>query len=86
MSTAKLVKSWSKDVSSCSNKDPTLHDKLNDNEQRQREFRQLSHPTVDKIIRVNQAGERAAVMIYAGQSAVLGNSEVGNCIQVTYKI
>ena len=34
------------------------------------------HPTVERIIRVNHAGEFGAERIYAGQAAVLGNSSV----------
>ena len=40
------------------------------------------HPTVDRIIRVNHAGEFGADRIYAGQAAVLGNSSVGPVIKV----
>lgn len=40
------------------------------------------HTTVDKIIRVDHAGEYGANRIYAGQAAVLGKSEVGDLIQV----
>ena len=84
---SKFVKSWNRGLSSSSSiKVEAEHEEqLNaDTEQNQcsRVFQQLSHPTVDKIIRVNQAGERAAVMIYAGQTAVLGKSELGDCIQV----
>lgn len=41
---------------------------------------------IDKIIRVDQAGELAADRIYAGQMAVLGRTDVGPTIQVYYRI
>ncbi len=44
-------------------------------EQRRREL-------IDKIIRVDQAGELGADRIYAGQMAVLGRTDVGPTIQV----
>ena len=47
-----------------------------------RKFREVAHPTLDRMIRVNQAGERAAVMIYAGQLAVLGKADDDKSIQV----
>jgi demethoxyubiquinone hydroxylase (CLK1/Coq7/Cat5 family) len=37
---------------------------------------------IDKIIRVDQAGELAADRIYAGQMAILGRTDVGPTIQV----
>ena len=37
---------------------------------------------IDRIIRVDQAGELAADRIYAGQMAVLGRTDVGPTIQV----
>jgi ubiquinone biosynthesis monooxygenase Coq7 len=37
---------------------------------------------IDKIIRVDQAGELGADRIYAGQMAVLGRTDVGPTIQV----
>lgn len=40
------------------------------------------HPTVDRVVRVNHAGEFGADRIYAGQAAVLGNSSVGPVIKV----
>ena len=40
------------------------------------------HPSVDKVIRVDHAGEFGADRIYAGQAAVLGQSEVGDIIKV----
>ena len=39
---------------------------------------------VDRIIRVDHAGEFGADKIYAGQAAVLGKTEVGPLIQVCY--
>jgi ubiquinone biosynthesis monooxygenase Coq7 len=39
---------------------------------------------IDKIIRVDQAGELAADRIYAGQMAILGRTDVGPTIQVEY--
>jgi demethoxyubiquinone hydroxylase (CLK1/Coq7/Cat5 family) len=39
---------------------------------------------IDKIIRVDHAGELAADRIYAGQMAVLGRTDVGPTIQVNY--
>ena len=47
-----------------------------------RKFRSVAHPALDRMIRVNQAGERAAVMIYAGQLAVLGKADDDDCIKV----
>ena len=44
-------------------------------EQRNREL-------IDKIIRVDHAGELGADRIYAGQMAVLGRTDVGPTIQV----
>ena len=41
------------------------------------------HSAVDKIIRVDHAGEFGADQIYAGQAAVLEKSEVGPLIQVS---
>ena len=76
----KLVKLWRRGVSSSSIEDPGVHDKLNNSKQLQ--FRQQPHPTLDKMIRANQAGERAAVMIYAGQIAILGKIALGNSIEV----
>ena len=40
------------------------------------------HPTVDRVIRINHAGEFGADRIYAGQAAVLGSSSVGPLIKV----
>jgi demethoxyubiquinone hydroxylase (CLK1/Coq7/Cat5 family) len=37
---------------------------------------------IDKVIRVDHAGELAADRIYAGQMAVLGRTDVGPTIQV----
>ncbi len=42
------------------------------------------HPAVDKVIRVDHAGEFVANRIYAGQVAVLGETEVGELIQVIF--
>ena len=39
-------------------------------------------PHIDKIIRVDHAGELGADRIYAGQMAVLGKTSVGPTIQV----
>ena len=47
-----------------------------------RRFSSRPHPIVDRIIRVNHAGEFGADRIYAGQAAVLGQSSVGPVIQV----
>ena len=44
------------------------------------------HSAVDRIIRVDHAGEFGADKIYAGQAAVLGKSEVGPLIQVCYNL
>ncbi len=41
-----------------------------------------SHPTVNKVVRVNHAGEFGANKIYAGQAAVLGKTDMGELIQV----
>lgn len=81
----KLVKSWVSPAREISNGDRTVHDKQTDSgnsEPRRTAFRGRAHPSVDKIIRVNQAGERAAVMIYAGQTAVLRKTAVGDSVQV----
>jgi ubiquinone biosynthesis monooxygenase Coq7 len=45
---------------------------------------QKNKALIDKIIRVDQAGELAADRIYAGQMAVLGRTDVGPTIQVNY--
>ncbi|CAF1166977.1 unnamed protein product [Adineta steineri] len=42
---------------------------------------QKTRELIDKIIRVDQAGELAADRIYAGQMAVLGHTDVGPTIQ-----
>ena len=81
-----LVRTWAGEASSHSTEDPpvhNVHNKLNETEQRKRLFLSPCHPAVDKMIRVNQAGERAAIMIYAGQTAVLGKAQLGNLIQVS---
>ena len=77
--TAELVKSWRRGVSSSVN-DPEMQDRLTNSKSLL--FRQQSHPALDRMIRVNQAGERAAVMMCAGQIAVLGKTALGNCIEV----
>ncbi|XP_034638776.1 5-demethoxyubiquinone hydroxylase, mitochondrial [Trachemys scripta elegans] len=41
----------------------------------------INKPTIDRIIRVDHAGEYGANRIYAGQMAVLGRSTVGPVIQ-----
>lgn len=61
-------------------KDSEIHDRLPGSKPLL--FRQQPHPAIDKMIRVNQAGERAAVMICAGQIAILGKTTLGNCIEV----
>ena len=47
---------------------------------------QKNRELIDKIIRVDHAGELAADRIYAGQMAVLGRTDVGPTIQVMEKI
>jgi demethoxyubiquinone hydroxylase (CLK1/Coq7/Cat5 family) len=47
---------------------------------------QKTKQLIDKIIRVDQAGELAADRIYAGQMAVLGRTDVGPTIQVYYSL
>lgn len=42
----------------------------------------VNRPVIDRIIRVDHAGEYGANRIYAGQMAVLGRSSVGPIIQV----
>lgn len=42
----------------------------------------INKPVIDRIIRVDHAGEYGANRIYAGQMAVLGRSGVGPVIQV----
>lgn len=42
----------------------------------------INRAAVDRIIRVDHAGEYGANRIYAGQMAVLGRSSVGPVIQV----
>ena len=41
-----------------------------------------ANPNVDRIIRVDHAGELGADRIYAGQMAILGRTSVGPTIQV----
>ena len=43
-------------------------------------------PTIDRMIRVNQAGEFGANRIYAGQAAILGDTETGPLIQVLLQV
>lgn len=43
----------------------------------------VNRPVIDRIIRVDHAGEYGANRIYAGQMAVLGRSSVGPVIQVS---
>ncbi|CAO2582973.1 5-demethoxyubiquinone hydroxylase, mitochondrial [Lemmus lemmus] len=45
----------------------------------------INRAAVDRIIRVDHAGEYGANRIYAGQMAVLGRSSVGPVIQVIKK-
>ncbi len=45
---------------------------------------QKTKELIDKIIRVDQAGELAADRIYAGQMAILGRTDVGPTIQVYF--
>lgn len=42
----------------------------------------INREAVDRIIRVDHAGEYGANRIYAGQMAVLGRTSVGPVIQV----
>lgn len=44
----------------------------------------INKPVIDRIIRVDHAGEYGANRIYAGQMAVLGRSSVGPVIQVSH--
>ena len=74
-----LVKSWKRRISS-SGKDPEVYDRLANSKSLL--YRQQPHLALHRMIRVNQAGERAAVMICAGQIAVLGKTALGNCIEV----
>ena len=43
-----------------------------------------SHAMLDRMLRVDHAGEYGANRIYAGQYAVLGRTEVGPLIKVWY--
>lgn len=47
---------------------------------------QKTQALIDRIIRVDQAGELAADRIYAGQMAVLGRTDIGPTIQVHRRI
>lgn len=40
------------------------------------------HPSIDRIVRVDHAGEFGADRIYAGQMAVLGNTASGPIVKV----
>jgi demethoxyubiquinone hydroxylase (CLK1/Coq7/Cat5 family) len=73
-----LLKSWRRRVSS-SVKDPEMHDRLTNSKPLL--YRKQPHPALNRMIRVNQAGERAAVMICAGQIAVLGKSALGEVVK-----
>ncbi|XP_001376665.2 5-demethoxyubiquinone hydroxylase, mitochondrial [Monodelphis domestica] len=44
-------------------------------------YENINHATIDRIIRVDHAGEYGANRIYAGQMAVLGRTSVGPLIQ-----
>ncbi|XP_074137003.1 LOW QUALITY PROTEIN: NADPH-dependent 3-demethoxyubiquinone 3-hydroxylase, mitochondrial [Sminthopsis crassicaudata] len=44
-------------------------------------YKNINHATVDRIIRVDHAGEYGANRIYAGQMAVLGRTSMGPVIQ-----
>ncbi|XP_043832184.1 5-demethoxyubiquinone hydroxylase, mitochondrial [Dromiciops gliroides] len=44
-------------------------------------YENVNHATIDRIIRVDHAGEYGANRIYAGQMAVLGRTNVGPLIQ-----
>ncbi|XP_051857741.1 5-demethoxyubiquinone hydroxylase, mitochondrial [Antechinus flavipes] len=46
-----------------------------------RTYKNINHATVDRIIRVDHAGEYGANRIYAGQMAVLGRTSMGPIIQ-----
>ena len=41
-----------------------------------------ANPSIDRIVRVDHAGELGADRIYAGQMAILGRTSVGSTIQV----
>lgn len=43
-------------------------------------------PHIDRIIRVDHAGELGADRIYAGQMAILGKTSVGPTIQVCVRV
>ena len=47
-----------------------------------RRYSTRPHPTIDRVIRIDHAGEFGANRIYAGQMAVLGNTSTGPLIQV----
>ena len=68
----KPVKLWSRGVFSSSWRDSEAHERQTISKPQQ--LGQQLHPTLNKVIRANQAGERAAVMICAGQIAILGKA------------
>lgn len=47
-----------------------------------RSFTSRPHPTIDRMIRVDHAGEFGADRIYAGQVAILGDTSVGPVVKV----
>ena len=47
-----------------------------------RQYTTRPHPTIDRVIRIDHAGEFGANRIYEGQMAVLGNTSTGPIIQV----
>ena len=47
-----------------------------------RRYTTRPHPTIDRVIRIDHAGEFGANRIYEGQMAVLGNTSTGPIIQV----
>ena len=50
---------------------------------RTRHYATRPHPSIDRMIRVDHAGERGADRIYAGQMAVLGNTSSGPVVKVS---
>ncbi|KAJ1919142.1 ubiquinone biosynthesis monooxygenase Coq7 [Mycoemilia scoparia] len=48
---------------------------INKEKEKHREFTEAEHSLIDRVIRVDHAGETAAVWIYAGQMAVLGKDK-----------
>ena len=47
-----------------------------------RHYTTRPHPSIDRIVRVDHAGEFGADRIYAGQMAVLGNTASGTIVKV----